>query len=247
MAERRMFARTIIDSDMFLDMPLSTQALYFHLCMRADDDGFINNPRKIARMIGSTDDDFRVLTAKRFVIPFDSGVVVIKHWKIHNYIQSDRYRPTVYLEERSTLNMKYNKAYTDKVVDTVCIQDVSSLDTQDSLGKASQGKGSLDKSKSSSSRSGDNDDLSKFEDAARKTGLPWYDIHQEGAERLAAEYTADWLIQAIERTAIRDKQNWGTVEAILKNWKKQGYIDKPGAKHTGSDGTTPNWVLPDAQ
>jgi hypothetical protein len=87
MAERRMFAKIIIDSDAFLDMPLSTQALYFHLSMRADDDGFINNPKKIQRTIGATDDDFKLLIAKHFVIPFDSGVVVIKHWKIHNYIQ----------------------------------------------------------------------------------------------------------------------------------------------------------------
>ena len=90
MAERRMFAKTIIDSDMFLDMPLSTQALYFHLSMRADDDGFINNPRKIQRMVGASDDDLKVLVMKRFILPFDSGVVVIKHWRIHNYLRNAR-------------------------------------------------------------------------------------------------------------------------------------------------------------
>ena len=100
MAERRMFAKTIIDSDAFLDMPLSTQALYFHLSMRADDDGFINNPKKIQRMIGACDDDLKVLIVKRFIIPFESGIVVIKHWKIHNYIRNDRYKETVYQEEK---------------------------------------------------------------------------------------------------------------------------------------------------
>ena len=100
MAERRMFAKTIIDSDAFLDMPLSAQSLYFHLSMRADDDGFINNPRKIQRMIGASDDDYKLLIAKNFIICFQSGVVVIKHWRIHNYIQSDRYKETVYLEEK---------------------------------------------------------------------------------------------------------------------------------------------------
>lgn len=139
MAERRMFAKTIIDSDAFLDMPLSTQALYFHLCMRADDDGFVNNPKKIQRMIGASDDDLKVLAAKKFIIPFDSGVVVIKHWKIHNYIQSDRYKETAYLEEKGLLKVKDNKAY------TVCIQNVSKADTQvrdrleigkDSIGKS---------------------------------------------------------------------------------------------------------------
>lgn len=113
MAERRMFAKTIIDSDMFLDMPLSTQALYFHLSMRADDDGFINNPRKIQRMIGAADDDLKVLVMKRFILPFDSGVVVIKHWKIHNYIRNDRYKETVYKEERALLELKDNGAYTE--------------------------------------------------------------------------------------------------------------------------------------
>lgn len=117
MAERRMFAKTIIDSDAFIDMPLSTQALYFHLSMRADDDGFINNPKKIMRMIGASEDDYKVLCLKRFIIPFDSGIVVIKHWKIHNYIQKDRYKPTVYTEEKASLTSKDNGVYTE------CIQD----------------------------------------------------------------------------------------------------------------------------
>lgn len=113
MAERRMFAKTIIDSDMFLDMPLSTQALYFHLSMRADDDGFINNPRKIQRMVGASDDDLKLLIMKRFILPFDSGVVVIKHWKIHNYIRNDRYKETIYQEEKAQLELKDNGAYTE--------------------------------------------------------------------------------------------------------------------------------------
>ena len=112
MAERRMFAKTIIDSDAFLDMPLSTQALYFHLSMRADDEGFINNPKKIQRMIGASDDDAKLLIAKNFIIPFESGVVVIKHWRIHNYLRSDRFKPTVYREEREQLTLKENKSYT---------------------------------------------------------------------------------------------------------------------------------------
>ena len=141
MAERRMFAKTIIDSDMFLDMPLSTQALYFHLSMRADDDGFINNPRKIQRMIGAADDDLKVLIMKRFILPFDSGVVVIKHWKIHNYIRNDRYKETIYKEERAQLELKENGAYTE--LDTTGIpsgipdsnQPGHQMETQVRLGK----------------------------------------------------------------------------------------------------------------
>lgn len=115
MAERRMFAKTIIDSDSFLDMPLSAQALYFHLSMRADDDGFINNPKKIQRMVGCADDDMRLLVAKAFIIPFESGVVVIKHWRINNYIRNDRYKPTNYTEEMAQLQVKENGAYTEKL------------------------------------------------------------------------------------------------------------------------------------
>ena len=147
MAERRMFAKTIIDSDAFLDMPLSTQALYFHLSMRADDDGFINNPKKIQRMIGASGDDLKLLLAKSFLIPFDSGIVVIKHWRIHNYIQKDRYKETMYLEEKEQLGVKGNKEYTleKSIVDTQCIHDVYSLETQVRLGKDSIGKDSIGK------------------------------------------------------------------------------------------------------
>lgn len=112
MAEKRMFAKTIIDSDAFLDMPLSTQALYFHLSMRADDEGFINNPKRIQRTIGASDDDLKLLVAKSFIIPFESGVVVIKHWKIHNCIRKERIHETKYVEEKSLLRVKDNGSYT---------------------------------------------------------------------------------------------------------------------------------------
>ena len=132
MAERRMFAKTIIDSDAFLDMPLSTQALYFHLSMRADDDGFINNPKKIQRMIGCSDDDLKLLMAKSFVIAFESGVIVIKHWRMHNCIQKDRYKPTIYQNEKSRLCEDKSHVYS---LDTGCIQHVSEMDTQVRLGQ----------------------------------------------------------------------------------------------------------------
>lgn len=137
MAERRMFAKTIIDSDAFLDMPLSAQSLYFHLSMRADDDGFVNNPKKIQRVVGASYDDFKLLIAKNFIIPFESGIVVIKHWKIHNYIRNDRYKETVYQEEKSMLEVKENKAY------TLGIPDGYQMETQVRLGKDRLGKDSI--------------------------------------------------------------------------------------------------------
>lgn len=149
LAERRMFAKTIIDSDAFLDMPLSAQALYFHLSMRADDDGFVNNPRKVQRLINASDDDLRLLIAKSFLIPFETGIVVIKHWKIHNYIRGDRKHDTKYQEEMSMLSVKENGAY------TLCQSNVSQLTDncptevrlgKDSIGKVRLGKDSINSS-----------------------------------------------------------------------------------------------------
>lgn len=111
MAERRMFAKTVIDSDAFLDMPLTTQALYFHLSMRADDDGIVNNPKKIQRMVGASVDDAKLLAAKQFIIPFDSGIVAIRHWKLHNYIRSDRYNPSVCIAEKAQLTLTSSGVY----------------------------------------------------------------------------------------------------------------------------------------
>lgn len=111
MAERRMMSKKIIHSDAFMDLPATTKNLYFYLMIEADDDGFVNSPKKIQRMLGSTDDDAKLLMAKKFVLDFDSGVIVIKHWRIHNYIRSDRYKETDYLEEKAKLSIKDNLVY----------------------------------------------------------------------------------------------------------------------------------------
>ena len=112
MAERRMMAKSIIKSDQFLEMPISSQLLYFHLLLDADDDGFINAPKSIMRVIGAKDDDMRVLQAKGYTIPFDSGVIVIKHWRMHNSLRKDRYNPNPQLEnERKQLIINDRKEY----------------------------------------------------------------------------------------------------------------------------------------
>ena len=111
MAQKRMFTMKIVDSDAFLDMPLSTQALYFHLNMRADDDGFIGNSKRIMRTIGCHDDDLKMLILKRFVLVFEDGVIVIKHWRMHNCISQNRYHETQYTDEKGQLLLKDNKSY----------------------------------------------------------------------------------------------------------------------------------------
>lgn len=147
MANRRMVSKTIIDSDMFLDMPLSAQCLYFHLLLRADDDGFVSNPRKIMRMIGSNDDELRILFAKQYIIGFESGIIVIKHWKIHNWIAPDRYTPSVYTKEKSEISMNENKEYVLQDVLQPVLQDVlQPVDTgKVRLGQVSSDKDSIDK------------------------------------------------------------------------------------------------------
>ena len=108
MAERRMFAKTIVLSDAFLDMPLGARCLYMTMGMLADDDGFVNAPKSIMRQCGATEDDLKVLLAKKFVLPFESGVIVIKHWRINNYLQKDRIQPTKYQEELALLELEDN-------------------------------------------------------------------------------------------------------------------------------------------
>lgn len=250
MAERRMFAKTIIDSDAFLDMSTSAQALYFHLAMRADDDGFINNPKKIQRVIGAADDDLKILMAKRFIILFESGVIVIKHWRMHNYIRNDRYRETVYAEEKRRLGVKTNGSYTldcakmvtsyDKLA-TSWQPDDNQLATQVRLGQVSIGKGS------GSSSTDDCDDISSIKDAAIRVGLPWKEANRKKALLLAETHTTDWLIRAIDRVALRSAQNWGMVDGILNSWSRQGYVDEPGKNRSDTNNETHiDWKIDNA-
>lgn len=111
MANKRMFNIKIVDSDAFLDMPLSAQCLYFHLNMRADDDGFVGNPKRIQRLVGASEDDLKLLIAKRFLLTFENGVIVIKHWRMHNTLSMNRYSETVYTDEKKLLKLKENNSY----------------------------------------------------------------------------------------------------------------------------------------
>lgn len=130
-----MFTKRITESDDFLGMPSSSQMLYFHLSMNADDDGFVSNPRKIQRMCGASNDDYNLLIMKRFILVFDSGVIVIKHWRMHNYIQSDRYKPTDCIDEKKMLGLKNNKSYTldANQMDSRCIQAINDNDSGSSI------------------------------------------------------------------------------------------------------------------
>ena len=142
MAERRMLSKSVIQSDVFLEMPLSSQALYMHLNVCADDDGFVGNPKTILRMTGAGEDDLKLLIAKGFVIVFKTGIIVITHWKRNNYIQKDRYKETIYKDEKAYLKITNTNTY--EKTENICIQNVSSLDTQVRLGKGRLDEVSID-------------------------------------------------------------------------------------------------------
>lgn len=129
MARKRMISLDVVDTDSFIEMPVSARLLYYDLCVRADDDGFISSPKKIQRIVGCTDDDYKILATKKFIIPFKTGIVVIRHWRIHNTIQKDRYKETIYSEEKQSLLLEDNGMYTK------CIQDVYNMETQIRLDK----------------------------------------------------------------------------------------------------------------
>ena len=147
MARKRMFSLLVVDTDEFLDRPSSTQSLYYHLGMRADDDGFVSSPKKIAKLVNCSNDDLKLLIAKGFIIPFDSGIIAIRHWKLNNDLKKDRYTPTIYLNEKSTLKVNKNKVYSidGNNLDTKWIQNGNKLDTQYSIDKNSIDKNSIDK------------------------------------------------------------------------------------------------------
>lgn len=228
MAERRMMSKSIIKSDTFLDMPATTQNLYFHMLLDADDDGFINAPKSIMRMIGAKDDDMKVLAAKQFVIPFESGVVVIKDWKIHNYIQNDRYKPST-LPERDLLNIQKDKTYTLKndvsSMDTKCIQTVS-------IGKDRLGKDRLGKNTYSPSLPSVAEDIVSHLNSV--TGSSYRSTTSRTrkliAARIAEGFTADDFKTVVNKKA---KEWIGTDMAqylrpeTLFGTKFEGYLNQP--------------------
>lgn len=219
MAERRMFAKTIIDSDAFLDMPLSAQALYFHLSMRADDDGFVNNPKKIQRMIGASDDDCKLLIMKRFILTFESGVIVIKHWRVHNYIRNDRYKETVYKEEKSEILLKENGVYTEK--NNLGIPNGNQRYTQDRIGKDRIGKDKID---------------NKRETAPQKRFTPptLEDVAAYCAERqnnVDAQKFVDYYTANGWQVGRNKMKDW---KAAVRNWERNGFSS--GSQKRGANG-----------
>lgn len=200
MAKRRMFSLDIIDTDLFMEMPQSSRLLYYELCMRADDDGFVSSPKKIMKMVGCNEDDFRVLTTKQFIIPFDTGIVVIKHWKIHNYIQKDRYKETIYLDEKNELNQEKNGMYTK------CIQDGYTGKDRLELGKDRLGKDS----------EGNDDDIFDFieQNFGRTLNPTEIELISQWEDNELTRY-------AIKQTILNGVYNFKYINTILNSYKNK--------------------------
>ena len=225
MAQRRMFSRKITDTDKFIEMPATTQNLYFHLNMNADDEGFVDRVSIIQRMIGASGDDLKLLIAKGFIIPFESGVVVIRHWRIHNYIQADRFQATIYQNEKSQIEYDDTKTANIKPLEQ-CVQDVYKLDTQVRLGKDSLDKERLELDKVNNHNNTvpveNKKSLSKvFKDSEIKLN----ERHlQMIYEYIALDHFTVSMIQyAVERTEDAGSTSFNYLNKILKSWKNKGY------------------------
>lgn len=227
MAEKRMFAKSIVLTDAFLDMPMSARCLYFTLGMLADDDGFVGSPKSIMRQCGATQDDMGILLAKRFVLGFDSGVIVIKHWRINNYLQKDRYRETTYQEELATLMLDKKGAYTERTepMYTSCIQDVYT--DKNSIDKNSIDKNSLEEdSKAPRKRFAPPtlEDVQAYCSERKNTVDPqrWFDYYSSNGWRVGKNPMRDW------KAAVRtwERNEFGGKKAD----SQKGYEDSVNAE-----------------
>ena len=229
MAERRMFSKKITEADQFTELPPTTQALYFHLCMSADDDGFSNEIRKSMFNAHASTTDFNTLVDKRFIIPFDSGVIVIKHWKLHNYIQNDRYHETQFIDEKAKLLLKKNGVYTEKraelPVDTDCIQDGYRMDTEVRLGKDSVGKNRQGKDSVGEDRRGKDNSCAKSTSEIDERFDRFWDVYPRHEKKKDARKAfgtlnvTDELLEQMLDAVRRQKAS--------KQWQDAQYIPQP--------------------
>lgn len=238
MAQKRMFSKTITNSDSFLDMPKSSQALYFHLNMSADDEGFIDSPKMIMRMIGAAEDDMKLLIIKNFIIEFDKGLVVVKDWRIHNTIRKDRIKPTIHTEEFKRLNIAENGSYTTDLY--TGFQNVNQVSTNcpPSIDKISLDKTRLDKvSVVESSTENDNQpnniiDISKVFDYFTENGfgsaygntvgediVGWVeDFKKIGSTESEA---CEVIIKALETSIFNNVRKWVYAKGVLRDWESK--------------------------
>lgn len=234
MADKRMMSKSVIDTDVFLDMPTSTQCLYFQLLLRADDDGFLKNAKTIMRTVGASQDDMKLLIAKQYLILFDSGTIVIKHWRIHNYIKKDRYKPTD-CEETRLIDVNDKGEYilleptciqNGTTTEPTCIQNGTSgkVRLEIELGKS---KGSVNKKiKKESALSADVKRQKLFASYQEKIKPISGSVEGDRLSSLLDDYGLDLCLKAIDRAVLRKRRSLRYISGILRSWQKDGY-DEP--------------------
>jgi len=224
-----MFAKTIIDSDVFLDMPSSARLLYYDLGMRADDDGFCNSPKKIMRISGASEDDFKLLIFKKFIIPFESGVIVIKHWKINNLIRADRYSETKYKNEKALLELDENNSYRLTYGIPNDNQVGYQRETQVRLGKVRLGKDSInicaDKPQTNKFTPPDIEDV-KVYCKERKNSVDaekWYNFYSAKGWMIGKNKMKDWkaAVRTWENNNKNDNNNKSTLERLKEIYNQE--------------------------
>ena len=256
MADKRMMSKSVIDTDVFLDMPTSTQCLYFQLLLRADDDGFLKNAKTIMRTVGASQDDMKLLIAKQYLILFDSGTIVIKHWRIHNYIKKDRYKPTD-CEETRLIDVNDKGEYilleptciqngttteptciqNGTTTEPTCIQNGTTMEPtciqNGTSGKVrleielGKSKGSVNKKiKKESALSADVKRQKLFASYQEKIKPISGSVEGDRLSSLLDDYGLDLCLKAIDRAVLRKRRSLRYISGILRSWQKDGY-DEP--------------------
>lgn len=220
MADKRMFNKKITTSDAFRDMPVSAQNLYFHLNMEADDDGFVNKPRQIMQAVKASEDDLKLLIVKRFIIGFDSGIIVIKHWRMHNTLRKDRYHPTDYQEELRMLGIKDNGTYSEipitlpESVATKWQPNGNQMATEIRLDKISIHQQEQDIY--------NNARENLIDSFTNELCRPITPIEMELLQQWEKDYSLDLVKLALKEAVVNNKRSFKYIEAILVSWKGKG-------------------------
>ena len=251
MADKRMMSKSVIDTDVFLDMPTSTQCLYFQLLLRADDDGFLKNAKTIMRTVGASQDDMKLLIAKQYLILFDSGTIVIKHWRIHNYIKKDRYKPTD-CEETRLIDVNDKGEYilleptciqNGTTTEPTCIQSGTVLEpSRNQVGskmepqvrdrvrleiELGKSKGSVNKKiKKESALPAEVKRQKLFASYQEKIKPISGSVEGDRLSSLLDDYGLDLCLKAIDRAVLRKRRSLRYISGILRSWQKDGY-DEP--------------------
>lgn len=214
MAEKRMFSKKVTDSDSFIELPSTTQALYFHLNQGADDDGFNNQIQLAMTKAHASPDDLKLLIVKNFVLKFENGIIVIKHWRLHNTLRKDRYAPTEFQEEIHTLNISANGVYTTKEIDEICIGNQMAT-TWQPLGNPDKNR--LDKNRLDNSTNIDSNNIYElFEKSFGRTISP---LEYENIAKMLSDYSEEFVKKALSEAVSRNAFSLVYIERILINWK----------------------------